>query len=390
MNDFNRNMINALFNQDKVNDLLRKQVQTTVNQLLEAELTAFLGYDPYNRLNNNNSRNGKYYRKIDTTLGPIEVLIPRDRNGDFHQQTIPAYSHHTDALETTIIKLYSKGVTTREIADLIEKMYGDHYSPATVSNISKQMIPQVEAYHQRKLSSKFFCIYLDATYIPLRRATVAREAVYIAIGIKPNGHKEVLDYRIAPTENITVWSEMLQAFRQRGLKQVELFLTDGVVGIKPAINQYYPQANYQRCLVHIMRNICAKVRVSDRDEAMADFKPVHQQENKAAAQKVLQTFYTKWNKAYPNIVKDLQAIEPDLLAFYQYPKAIRRSIYSTNMIESFNNVVKRKVKAKAEFPNEQALDTFIGVQAINYNNRYFDRIHNGFGQVQDELAAYFN
>ena len=130
-----------------------------------------------------------------------------------------------------IIKLYSKGVTTREIADLIEKMYGSHYSPAQVSNISEQMIPKVEAYHKRKLSNKFFCVYLDATYVPLRRETFEREAVYIAIGIKPNGHKKVIDYCIAPNENIEVWTEPLQSMRSRGLEQVELFLSDGVVGI---------------------------------------------------------------------------------------------------------------------------------------------------------------
>ncbi|TDN13029.1 IS256 family transposase, partial [Lactobacillus crispatus] len=196
MNDFTKNMTQALFNQDKINDLLRKELQQAVNDLLEAELTAFLGYDPYDRAgwNTGNSRNGAYFRKVDTQFGEIEIQVPRDRNGMFHQHTLPDYKQHSDILESMIIKLYSKGVTTREIADLIEKMYGSHYSPAQVSNISKQMIPKVEAYHKRKLSDKFFCVYLDATYLPLRRETFEREAVYIAIGIKPNGHKEVIDY----------------------------------------------------------------------------------------------------------------------------------------------------------------------------------------------------
>ena len=220
----------------------------------------------------------------------------------FHQHTLPDYRQHSDVLESMIIKLYSKGVTTREIADLIEKMYGSHYSPAQVSNISKQMIPKVEAYHKRKLSDKFFCVYLDATYLPLRRETFEREAVYIAIGIKPNGHKEVIDYCIAPSENIEVWTDMLQNMRFRGLME----------------------------------------------------------------------------------------IESDLLVFYNYPKQIRASIYSTNMIKSFNNVIKRKAKPKAEFPTEQSLDAFIGIQAMSYNDRYFNRIHKGFGQVQDTLESYFD
>ena len=214
-----------------------------------------------------------------------------------------------------VIKLYSKGVTTREIADLIEKMYGSHYS---------------------------------------------------AIGIKPNGRKEVIDYCIAPNENIEVWTEMLQNMKSRGLKQVELFLSDGVVGMKQTLVEAYPKAHFQRCLIHVMRNICA----NDREAVMNDF-------------------YAKWGKLYSHVVRNLKAIEADMLVFYNYPKQIRPSIYSTNMIESFNNIVKRKAKPKAEFPTEQSLDTFIGIQALSYNDRYFNRIHKGFGQVQDTLESYF-
>ena len=392
MNDFTKDMTNALFNQDKINDLFRQKLQQAVNDLLESELTAFLGYNPYERdgWNTGNSRNGAYYRKVDTQFGQIEIKVPRDRNGEFHQHTMPDYKRHTDVLEQTVIKLYSKGVTTREIADLIEKMYGGYYSPAMVSNISKEMIPKVEAYHQRHLSDKFFCVYLDATYIPLKRVTYEREAVYIAIGIKPNGHKEVIDYCIAPTENIEIWSEMLKGFKSRGLEQVELFLSDGVVGMKEAICQSYPKAHFQRCLVHVMRNISAKMRVDDRQKALDEFKQIHTQSNKEMAVQVLHEFYQNWEKAYKNVVRDLRQVEPDLLTFYNYPPAIRASIYSTNMIESFNNRLKPKTKPKTEFPTEQSLDTFIGVQAMDYNDRYFNRIHKGFGQVRDTLESYFD
>ena len=392
MNDFTKDMANALFNQDKINDLFRQKLQQAVNDLLESELTAFLGYNPYERdgWNTGNSRNGAYYRKVDTQFGQIEIKVPRDRNGEFHQHTMPDYKRHTDVLEQTVIKLYSKGVTTREIADLIEKMYGGYYSPAMVSNISKEMIPKVEAYHQRHLSDKFFCVYLDATYIPLKRVTYEREAVYIAIGIKPNGHKEVIDYCIAPTKNIEIWSEMLKGFKSRGLKQVELFLSDGVVGMKEAICQSYPKAHFQRCLVHVMRNISAKMRVDDRQKALDEFKQIHTQSNKEMAVQVLHEFYQNWEKTYKNVVRDLRQVEPDLLTFYNYPPAIRASIYSTNMIESFNNRLKRKTKPKTEFPTEQSLDTFIGVQAMDYNDRYFNRIHKGFGQVRDTLESYFD
>lgn len=266
----------------------------------------YFGYDPYARSgwNSGNSRIGAYYRKIDTQFGEIEIQVPRDRNGKFHQHTLPDYKQHSDVLEDMVIKLYSKGVTTREIADLIEKMYGSHYS---------------------------------------------------AIGIKPNGRKEVIDYCIAPNENIEVWTEMLQNMKSRGLKQVELFLSDGVVGIKQTLVEAYLKAHFQRCLVHVMRNLCT----NDREAVMNDF-------------------YAKWGKLYRHMVRNLKAIEADMLVFYNYPKQIRPSNYSTNMIESFNNIVKRK----AEFPTEQSLDTFIGIQALSYNDRYFNRIHKALARFK--------
>ena len=183
---------------------------------------------------------------------------------------------------------------------------------------------------------------------------------------------------------------MLKGFKSRGLEQVELFLSDGVVGMKKAICQSYPKAHFQRCLVHVMRNISAKMRVDDRQKALDEFKQIHTQSNKEMAVQVLHEFYQNWKKAYKNVVRDLRQVEPDLLTFYNYPPAIRASIYSTNMIEFFNNRLKRKTKPKTEFPTEQSLATFIGVQAMDYNDRYFNRIHKGFGQVRDTLESYFD
>lgn len=392
MTDFNRECLNALFDKEKFDKFMRTQLEEGLNLLLESELTAFLGYNPYDRngLNSGNSRNGSYFRQIKTQFGPIKVQVPRDRNGEFHQQTLPAYGQHTDALESTVIQLYSHGVTTREISELIEKMYGSYYSAGTVSNISKQVASQVESYHQRRLSDKFFCVYLDATYIPLRRDTYQREAVYIAVGIKPNGNKEIIDYRIAPVENLEVWSEMIADFKERGLEQVELFLSDGFVGIKDMLKQYYPRSKFQRCLIHIMRNISQKVRVTDRAEILNAFKQVHKQTNQKEAETVLHAFYEAYGSKYSRMIKDLRKLEEDMLVFYQYPKQIRPSIYSTNMIESINRMIKRKTNPKSEFPSEESLDNFLGSQVIDYNDRNANRVHKGFGQVADTLESYFD
>ena len=172
------------------------------------------------------------------------MTIPRDRLNKFQNALFPPYVRLTDGLEEMVIKMYSKGVTTRKIADMVERMYGHYYSPTTVSNITKQTEHLVEEFHERRFKSQYVCVFLDATYIPLRRGTVEREAVNVAIGIRSDGGKEVLDYSIAPTENGAAWSELLQGLRARGIKDIQLFIADGLVGLQSAIEANYPQAKF--------------------------------------------------------------------------------------------------------------------------------------------------
>ena len=277
MKQFTKDLIKTLLSNGDVNELFRQQLEKAINQILQAELTSLFGYDPYERngFKANNYRNGQYFWLIDSEYGKLKITVPRDRQGKFHNHLLPAYSRRQDALETTIIQLYSKGVTTREIADLIEKMYGSYYSATTVSNITAQVTEQIEAFHQRTIKANYVCLFLDATYLPLRRDTVQREAVYIALGITPTGIKEVLDYRIAPSENAEVWSEMAADLKQRGLKQVQLIIADGMVGLQPALLHAFPKAKFQRCLVHVMRNISTHVRLKDREVILNDFKQLH-------------------------------------------------------------------------------------------------------------------
>ncbi|WP_350303135.1 IS256 family transposase [Pediococcus acidilactici] len=377
--------------QQNLKEVFRKQLQDTLNTLLQAELTSILGYDPYDRqgFNSGNSRNGQYFRQIDSEYGKLSICVPRDRKGEFKANLIPPYSRRVDALETTIIQLYEKGITTREIADLIEKMYGTHYSPTTISNITAIVEDQVTAYHQRRFSSTdYVCLFLDATYVPLRRDTVQKESVYVALGIKADGHKKILDYCIAPTENSEVWSELLTGLVSRGIKHVQLVIADGLVGLDSALNHNYPQAKFQRCLIHMSRNIMQKVRVNDRAEVVNEFKELHRAKTRDEAQLILNRFIDHWESKYPRMVRNL-ASTSNLLTFLEFPPSIRRTIYSTNIIESFNKKLKRKTKVKEQFPNESALDRFLATIILEYNEKYFGKAHNGFKQCQDTLESMF-
>ncbi|MDT6677596.1 IS256 family transposase, partial [Enterococcus faecium] len=346
---FTTEIMEILINKGDLDDLFRRHLELAINALLQAELTVFLDYEKYDRagFNSGNSRNGNYSRSFKTEYGELNLVIPRDRNGDFSQQTLPAYKRTNDSLETTIIQLVQKGITMSEISDLIEKMYGHYYKPQTISNMSKIVSEDVSAFKERTLEAKYSVIFMDATHIPLKRQTVSKEAVYIVIGIRLDGTKEVLGFTIAPTESAYVWKEILQDLKDRGLEEVLLVVTDGLSGIDDSIHSVYPNAQFQQCCVHISRNIAHKVRVSDRQEICSDFKLVYQ-----ASSKVF-------------------------------------SIPSGSTIESFNKQIKKYSRRKEQFQNEESLERFLVSIFDTYNQKFLNRSHKGFQQVTDTLASMF-
>ena len=389
MTHFTTEIMETLINKGDLDDLFRRHLALAINTLLQAELTAFLDYEKYDRtgFNSGNSRNGNYSRSFKTEYGELNLAIPRDRNGEFSQQTLPAYKRSNDSLETTIIQLFQKGITMSEISELIEKMYGHYYTPQTISNITQIVSEDVVAFKERSLESQYSIIFMDATHIPLKRQTVSKEAVYIVIGIRLDGTKEVLGFSIAPTESSYVWKEILQDLKDRGLEEVLLVVTDGLSGIDDSIHSIYPNAQFQQCCVHISRNIAHKVRVSDRQEVCNDFKLVYQAASKEEAMNQISFMIDKWKKQYPRVVKLL--MNPAILTFYNFPPSIRRTIYSTNLIEGFNKQLKKYTKRKEQFPNEESLERFLVSQFNNYNQKFLCRIHKGFKEIQDTLESMF-
>ncbi|HAR1889157.1 MULTISPECIES: IS256 family transposase [Enterococcus] len=389
MNDFTTEIMETLINKGDLDELFRCHLELAVNSLLQAELTAFLDYEKYDRagFNSGNSRNGNYSRSFRTEYGELNLVIPRDRNGKFSQQTLPAYKRTNDSLETTIIQLFQKEITMSEISELIEKMYGHHYTPQTISNMTKIVSEDIIAFKERSLESRYSVIFMDATHIPLKRQTVSKEAVYIVIGIRLDGTKEVLGFSLAPTESAYVWKEILQDLKDRGLKEVLLVVTDGLSGINDSIHSVYPNAQFQQCCVHISRNIAHKVRVSDRQEICSDFKLVYQASSKEEANNQIRFMIDKWKKQYPRVVKLL--MNPAILTFYNFPPSIRRTIYSTNLIEGFNKQLKKYTKRKEQFPNEESLERFLVSQFNNYNQKFLCRVHKGFKEIHDTLESMF-
>jgi len=391
MSNFNSELLKSLcFDEEKFKEIMRSELEQGFNDLLQSELTGYLGYERHSSdgWNSGNSRNGFYERTLHSPYGDIHISVPRDRSGEFKQQTIPAYAQHTDGLENTVIELYKHGVTTREISEIIERMYGHHYSPSTVTAISSSIEEQVKAFHNRAIKSRYSVVYCDATYIHLRRDVVAAEALHVILGIDEAGQKEILDYGIFPTESAENYRSMLESLKRRGLEQVLLFVSDGLNGMQKTLQEVFPRAEYQSCWIHLIRNVQRIVRVSDRKEILAALKRVYGQRAEEDAKMMLSAFLDTFSHRYPKLAK-LFEDKGNLFTFLKFPSSIQKSIYSTNLIERSNKMLKKQIRKKEQFPNEASLDRFVYTIYNKYNAEFSGKKHSGFAIAEPELAEWF-
>ena len=223
----------------------------------------------------------------------------------------------------------------------------------------------------------------------LRRGTVGKECIHIALGITPEGQKAVLGYEIAPNENNAFWSTLLDKLQNQGIQQVSLVVTDGFKGLEQIISQAYPLAKQQRCLIHISRNLASKVKRADRAVILGQFIMIYRAENLEMAGQALEDFLAEWKPKYRKVMESLEKTD-NLLTFYQFPYQIWHSMYSTNLIESLNKEIKHQTKKKVLFPNEEALERYLVTLFEDYNFKQSQRIHKGFGQCSDTLESLFN
>lgn len=391
MDDFITKLIEKLAKGRDITELIRKYLEDAINKLLDVERTVFLGYESHevDGYNSGNSRNGYYERELKTQFGVLKLRIPRDRNGMFDPKAVRSYTENSDRLEETIKLFYCNGITTREISEIIDKMYGHHYSPQTISNISDVLVEELENYKKRPITAKYVALFCDATFIPVRRGTVSKEAVHVIIGITEEGHKEVVDFAVYPTESANNYREMLRGLKKRGLKDVLLFVSDELTGLADALTDEFPKARHQSCWTHVLRSAGNKVRLTDRQEVMNDLKQVHKQTTIEDATIRLKGFLERWGEKYPKVRKGLEG-KTNLFTYLSFPESIRPSIYTNNISEGFNKQLKRKTKVKEQFPNEKSLEKHVFIHIVNTNVKYGTRIHKGFKQARFELMQMFD
>ena len=331
----------------------------TLEQMLQAELTEHLGYEPHEAKgrNSGNSRNGSYKRKIKSSEGETTIQVPRDRNGTFAPVILPkGQAATTNELEDKIIGLYAKGMSVRDIQDELSELYGVELSPTTVSAITDKVWGLVEAWQNRPLASIYAMVYLDAIHLKLRReGKVENTAVYIVLGVDLEGHRDVLGHWIGEGgEGANFWLSVITDLQTRGVKDILIACMDGLTGFKEAIQAVFPKTEVQRCVIHQIRNSLKYISWKDRKAFVADLRLIYSAPTREAAEAGLAALGEKWRGRYAMAVRSWENNFDDLTTFFDYPAEIRRLIYTTNTVEGYNRQLRKIVKTKGAFPSGDA------------------------------------
>ncbi|SFD51966.1 IS256 family transposase [Clostridium uliginosum] len=348
-------------NFSNANDILsglKEMFRDVLQESLEAEMDEALGYGKYDNLDksNDNSRNGYSKKTVKTELGPVQLNIPRDRNGNFEPKIVPKYQRSANGIEDKILGLYATGMTTRDISEQIKELYGVDISAETVSNITNRILPLVSEWQNRPLKKTYSFIFMDAIHYKVREdKQIIVKAAYVVIGVNLDGQKEVLGIWIGANESSKFWLAVLNDLKNRGIQNVLIFCVDGLNGFKEAIGATYPFAKIQRCIIHQIRSSMKYIPYKDRKAFVADLKGIYKAVNEEVAMENLLSLKDKWSNKYPNAVKSWEDNWDNLSTFFAFPDNIRKIIYTTNTIESLNSQFRKVTKTKLIFPNDDSL-----------------------------------
>lgn len=338
--------------------LLKQLTKAVVERALEGEMTDHLGYTKYSPIGKtrSNSRNGKTSKTIQGKHGKMDITVPRDRDGEFKPQLIPKHHRRFDGFDDKIISMYARGMTTRDIRGQLEDLYGVEVSPTFISTVTDAVLDEVRQWQTRPLDPLYPIVYLDAIRIKGRHeGHIMNKAVYLAIGINTDGLKEVLGMWIAKTEGAKFWLSVLNELKNRGLEDIFIASVDGLKGFPDAIETVYPHTQVQLCIVHMVRNSLKYVSWKQRKEMATDLKTIYRASTIEEAQSNLDAFAQKWDNTHPNVSKAWRDNWTNLSTFFDYPKDIRKVIYTTNAIESLNMSLRKVTKTRGSFPNDDAI-----------------------------------
>jgi len=346
--------LEALVAQDR--DLLTALVKEALEQVLQTEMTEFLGAAPGERTQGRGGyRAGYYGRGLITRIGKIELRVPRDRSGEFSTALFERFQRSEKALVAALAEMYIQGVSTRKVKAITEELCGHSFSASAISSINKGLDETLTKFARRKLTEEYPYVILDARYEKVREdGVIQSQAVLIAIGINWEGKREVLGVELANRESQTSWREFLMSLKQRGLRGVEFAVTDDHAGLRKAIAEILPEAAWQRCYVHFLRNALDYLPRKADDDCLQELRWLYDRRNLTEAQRDLAAWLTRWQKKYPKLTDWVEENIGTTLTFYRLPRLHHRHLKSTNMIERLNEELRRRTRVVRIFPNVES------------------------------------
>jgi putative transposase len=361
---------------DELNDLLKLMMGSALERMLDTEMSVHLGRkqlpgslggspaegvaDPFAESSpkprGKNRRNGHSQKTVQGDLGEIKIATPRDRDGTFEPQLIPKHQRRLSGFDEKILALYAKGMTTRDIQEVVKELYNVDVSPTLISEITADLDAQVTAWRTRQLDPVWPIVYLDGIVVHVRgvNGRVSAQTMYVALGVNMQGRKELLGLWLGETEGAKFWLSCLTDLKNRGLKDIFIACMDGLSGFPEALRTAYPEAKVQLCVVHLVRAALKYVTDKDSDQVIEDLKKIYQAPTVIEAEAALGSFAQAWGQKYPTIVKQWRLRWPDIVAMFEFPPAIRRAIYTTNAIESVNSVIRKFTRNRKQYPNEES------------------------------------
>lgn len=390
-----KNIIAALIDEydiqsaEDIQDALKDLLGGTIQEMLEAEMSQHLGYEAYERSESTNSRNGRKTKTIRSKYGETAIEVPQDREGTFQPQIVKKRQKDISAIDDKIISMYAKGMTTRQISEQIEDIYGFEVSEGLVSDITDKLLPQIEEWQQRPLSELYPVIFVDAIHFSVRdNGIIRKKAAYIILGINENGKKEVLSIEIGDNESSKYWLGVFNNLKNRGVKDILILCADGLSGMKEAVTVAFPKTEYQRCIVHQVRNTLKYVVDKDKKQFANDLKTIYQAPSEKVALENLERVTETWGKIYPNSMKSWNKNWDVISPIFKFSMEVRKVIYTTNAIESLNSVYRRLNSQRSVFPSDTSLLKSLYLATFEATKKWTSTLRN-WGKIYGELQIMY-
>ena len=395
MTEGKRSIIQQLFQEydiqsaEDIQEALKDLLGGTIKEMMETEMDEHLGYQKSQRSDSEDYRNGYKRKRVNSRYGTVDIQVPQDRNSTFEPQVVRKRQKDISSIDQKIISMYAKGMTTRQISETLEDIYGFEASEGFISDVTDKILPQIEDWQKRPLSEVYPVLYIDAIHYSVRDNGVIRKlAAYVILGINIDGQKEVLTIQVGDNESAKYWLSVLNELKNRGVKDILILCADGLSGIKEAIAAAYPNTEYQRCIVHQVRNTLKYVADKDRKPFANDLKTIYQAPSEEQALESLERVTKTWSVKYPNSMKSWKQNWDAICPIFKFSMNVRKVIYTTNAIESLNSTYRKLNRQRSVFPSDTALLKALYLATFEATKKWTMPIRN-WGQVYGELSIMY-